>query len=303
MPGIPPGTGASKPLAASVASTYYARRATSTAAQWTRCQFPLPGNREPARPSVHGDGAGRLDDSRRLQLRPVPRGARGADSGDTGIPGETVQYVLDLDHPAWVEDSNFDIDRHVHRVGLRAPGGPTEMAEICGVLAGLPLDRRAPLWEMWVIEGTDGSRHGDRLAVLLKVHHAAADGVTFGDFLSLLCTAEPDPPPPAPVEAAAPAGPVRMALNGLARFVRRPVLLVTRVVPATFSAVVDIVRRTRAGRAMAAPFSRSANQAQSGPGRSPDTEPPGTELEVVLVDLEQVRCETAWPSRSPCRRP
>ena len=175
-----------------------------------------------------------------------------------GIPAfreKLSNTFLNLDHPAWVEDSNFDIDRHVHRVGLRAPGGPTEMAEICGVLAGLPLDRRAPLWEMWVIEGTDGSLDGDRLAVLLKVHHAAADGVTFGDFLSLLCTAEPDPPPPAPVEAAAPAGPVRMALDGLARFVRRPVLLVTRVVPATFSAVVDIVRRTRAGRAMAAPFS------------------------------------------------
>ena len=48
---------------------------------------------------------------------------------------------------------------------------------------------------MWVIEGADGSLDGDRLTVLLKIHHAAADGVTYGDFLSQLCTAEPDPRP------------------------------------------------------------------------------------------------------------
>ena len=43
-----------------------------------------------------------------------------------GIPAfreKLSNTFLNLDHPAWVEDSDFDIDRHVHRVGLRAPGG------------------------------------------------------------------------------------------------------------------------------------------------------------------------------------
>ena len=30
---------------------------------------------------------------------------------------------LNLDHPVWVDDNNFDIDRHLHRIGLPPPGG------------------------------------------------------------------------------------------------------------------------------------------------------------------------------------
>ena len=77
--------------------------------------------------------------------------------------------MLNLDHPVWVEDPEFDVDRHLHRVGLPAPGGRVELAEICGHLASLPLDRRRPLWEMWVIEGLGGTdARGGRLAVLTR---------------------------------------------------------------------------------------------------------------------------------------
>ena len=60
---------------------------------------------------------------------------------------------LGLDHPIWVRDQQFDIERHVHRLALPTPGGYTELTELTGHLAGLPLDRSRPLWEMWVIEG------------------------------------------------------------------------------------------------------------------------------------------------------
>ena len=163
---------------------------------------------------------------------------------------------LNLDHPVWVEDDEFDVDRHLHRIGLPAPGGRVELAEICGHLASLPLDRRHPLWEMWAIEGLDGTdaRKGGRMAVLTKVHHAAVDGVTGANLMSQLCSVEPDAPAPEPIEASADVNPLRIALGGLGRFASRPISLATSVLPSTVSTMVDTVRRVAGGRAMANPF-------------------------------------------------
>lgn len=103
---------------------------------------------------------------------------------------------LNLDHPVWVDDDNFQIRHHLRRVAMPAPGGRRELAEICGYIAGLPLDRDRPLWEMWVIEG--GAR-SDTVAVMLKVHHAVVDGVAGANLLSHLCSLQPDAPAPQPV--------------------------------------------------------------------------------------------------------
>ncbi|HJP56100.1 MAG TPA: wax ester/triacylglycerol synthase domain-containing protein, partial [Gemmatimonadales bacterium] len=73
-----------------------------------------------------------------------------------GVPAfrRKVRSVpLGLDHPVWVEDRSFDIERHVHRLALPTPGGYAELMDLCAHLASLPLDRSRPLWQMWVIEG------------------------------------------------------------------------------------------------------------------------------------------------------
>ncbi len=31
---------------------------------------------------------------------------------------------FNLDHPVWVDDKDFDVDRHLHRIGLPSPGRP-----------------------------------------------------------------------------------------------------------------------------------------------------------------------------------
>ncbi|WP_029115114.1 wax ester/triacylglycerol synthase family O-acyltransferase [Mycobacterium sp. URHB0044] len=166
-----------------------------------------------------------------------------------------VDNRLNLDHPVWVEDKDFDVDRHLHRIGLPSPGGRTELGEICGHIASLSLDRSRPLWEMWIIEniaGTD-AHGGGRLAVMTKVHHAGVDGVTGANLMSQLCTTEADAPPPDPVEGAGDATDLEIAIGGAVRFVTRPLKLVN-VVPSTLSTVLDTVKRARSGLSMAAPF-------------------------------------------------
>jgi diacylglycerol O-acyltransferase / wax synthase len=162
---------------------------------------------------------------------------------------------LNLDHPVWVDDDNFDIDRHLHRIGLPPPGGRAELSEICGHIASLPLDRRRPLWEMWVIEGvagTDCHRDG-RIGVMIKVHHAGVDGVTGANLMSQLCTTEADAPAPDPVDGVGGASGWEIAAGGLARFATRPLHL-ANVVPGTVSSVVGTLLRAREGQTMARPF-------------------------------------------------
>ncbi len=157
---------------------------------------------------------------------------------------------LNFDHPVWVDDERFDLARHLHRVALPSPGGPRELAEICGHIAGLPLDRDRPLWEMWVVEGFGG----DALSVVLKAHHAVVDGVGGANLLAQLCSTVPDAPPPPPAARAGRPGPLQIAASGLIGAALRPWRLAS-VMPTTAMTLVRTVLRARSGGpTMAAPF-------------------------------------------------
>src|SRR3954451_11785084 len=101
------------------------------------------------------------------------------------------QVPLGIDHPGGVNDDDFDIDRHVHRMALPSPGGERELADLCGHMAGIPLDRSRPLWEFVVIEGLESGK----VAVFTKMHHCTVDGVSGANAISYLCSLEPDAPP------------------------------------------------------------------------------------------------------------
>ena len=157
---------------------------------------------------------------------------------------------LNFDHPVWVDVERFDLARHLHRVALPAPGGRRELADICGHIAGLALDRDQPLWEMWVIEGF----RQEALSVVLKAHHAVVDGVGGANLLAQLCTAVPDAPPPRPAARTGGASPLQIAASGLVGAALRPWRL-ARVLPATAATLGQTILRARGGgRTMAAPF-------------------------------------------------
>ncbi|ORW86407.1 diacylglycerol O-acyltransferase [Mycobacterium sp. IEC1808] len=183
----------------------------------------------------------RLRDALTLRLKAMPQ-----------FREKLADSALNLDHPVWVEDESFDVDRHLHRIGLPPPGGRSELSEICGHIASLPLDRSRPLWEMWVIEGVAGA-DSDRLAVMTKVHHCGVDGVTGANLMSQLCATEADAPAPDPVDGVGGGSGWQIAAGGLVRFASRPLRL-ANVVPQTVSSVVATVRKAVEGQAMARPF-------------------------------------------------
>ena len=80
----------------------------------------------------------------------------------------------------WLETSDIDLDYHLRRVRVPAPGGRRELDELIGDIAGTPLDRGRPLWEMYFVEGM--AEH--RFAVIGKIHHALADGVASANLMA-----------------------------------------------------------------------------------------------------------------------
>jgi diacylglycerol O-acyltransferase len=107
-----------------------------------------------------------------------------------------VQVPFRMDHPVWVEDPNFDLDSHVHHIGVPSPGTRHELTEVIGDIASYPLDHNRPLWEMWFIDGLDDGL----VAIVSKMHHAVIDGVTGADLMVNLFDLTPDPPPVTPPE-------------------------------------------------------------------------------------------------------
>jgi diacylglycerol O-acyltransferase len=111
---------------------------------------------------------------------------------------QLVRFVpFSLGRPVWVEDGHFNLDYHVRRTGLPAPGSEEQLKRLVGRVMSQQLDRTKPLWEMWVVEGLSLPNVEQPWALLSKVHHCMVDGVSGADLLSVML--DHDPLPPAPV--------------------------------------------------------------------------------------------------------
>ena len=91
--------------------------------------------------------------------------------------------LFDIGAPQWVDDPGFDLSRHVRRVALPRPGDDAELYRVVADVLERRLDRDRPLWECWVIEGLKGNRW----AILMKIHHCMADGLSATRILTRLC--------------------------------------------------------------------------------------------------------------------
>lgn len=114
-----------------------------------------------------------------------------------------VEVPFGMDQPYWIHDSTFQLKSHLQRVDLPPPGNWQALCTLVGHIHALPLDRNRPLWKGYMIEGLDaieGMKPGC-FALLLKVHHAAMDGVSSVEMYMAMHDSSPEPrvfenPPP-----------------------------------------------------------------------------------------------------------
>jgi len=186
-----------------------------------------------------------------------------------------LEVPLGLDQPYWVDDQDFDIEYHVREIALPRPGSDAQLNEQVSRLHARPLDRSKPLWELYLITGLAKKR----AAVYTKIHHAAIDGASGVELLTVLFDLSPagrELPPAEPFRAASPPPLPVLAAKAAARLAWRPVQTaqitneLVKVIPTLAPAMNTLVGNmlglnrgdgtvipTRPGRAPATPFNRS----------------------------------------------
>jgi diacylglycerol O-acyltransferase / wax synthase len=99
-----------------------------------------------------------------------------------------AEVPFGIDHPYWVDDPDFDLDFHIRETAAPPPGDDKALAEQIARIVARPLDRRHPLWELYLIHGLPEGR----VAMLTKIHHAAVDGVSGAEVLSVMVDTSPE---------------------------------------------------------------------------------------------------------------
>lgn len=100
-----------------------------------------------------------------------------------------VEPTLPLGTPHWEADPNFDLDAHLHRVALPAPGDMTELQRLISDLASTPLDFSKPLWNIHLVENVAGGA-----AMVLRLHHCIGDGTAMNAIMFRLMDMARDTP-------------------------------------------------------------------------------------------------------------
>ncbi len=112
-----------------------------------------------------------------------------------------VAPLVPLTAARWVVDPDFDLDYHLRRFALPAPGDFPQLLDTAATMYASPLDPGRPLWEVTLVEGLDD--RGARAALVWKMSHSITDGVGGMVLERIIRTDERhprrDPLPPLPV--------------------------------------------------------------------------------------------------------
>ena len=135
-----------------------------------------------AAPFLDASGHVRLDDMRAVvasRLHLVPRFRK-----------RIMEVPLAQGRPVWVDDDHFDLSYHVRLTALPNPGTLTQLKALFARIQSHLLDRRRPLWELWLVENIEGGR----VALFQKTHHCLVDGISGVDVATVLLDLDRDTP-------------------------------------------------------------------------------------------------------------
>lgn len=125
-----------------------------------------------------------------------------------------VPAPFGLGMPIWEFDPTFEIHNHVREIRLKR-GTEGELQKRVSEVLSHRLHRERPLWEFTLFTGL----RGKRCALLARVHHALADGISGVSMLNVIMDPEPNPrartPKPLPKAEVAPRDPATQLMNSL----------------------------------------------------------------------------------------
>jgi diacylglycerol O-acyltransferase / wax synthase len=100
---------------------------------------------------------------------------------------QRLGWIPLVNRPVWVDDEHFNLAYHVRHTAVPRPGDDAQLKDLASRILSQQLYRGKPLWELYIVEGLEGGR----FAILVKTHHALADGISAFDLFSALLAAAP----------------------------------------------------------------------------------------------------------------
>lgn len=83
------------------------------------------------------------------------------------------RVIKEDDQHCWEDDPYFDLDNHLHVVGLPGKGSQDDLQQFVSDLNSTPLNSNHPLWQIHYVDNYQGG-----CALVVRIHHCIADGIS-----------------------------------------------------------------------------------------------------------------------------